>query len=399
MASTTFAAGSAPVWFTGIKLSPAGAAWCNAMAASALDFDDGHRLARGHPGSAIVPAVLAQAAQGQNSTAEVLSAIAIGYEVAVATAAAQKFEKSRTYQSGRWVGFGVAAACGRLARLDAGQLANALAIAGVWAPNQQANGSSGYAQQTGNWAKEGIATATLQAMMAVELALEGFTGPLDLLDYPEHYHFAPPIDQTMSPALILGNYFKAYACCRYIHPALDAFLSLTETVTINAQDIARIEVATFSWALRLGNAPRPATLVEAQYSLPFCLATLLVHGREALSPMPDEILGDDQVRSLAGRIYLRVSPEIDALFPLQTLAQMRVVLVSGRVLENHRPIGPVALTRRDLLSKLSSQAAGRLPKSRYKQIVRAVDPHRGDFDRVQRLVSEPVLIEHGCGEP
>lgn len=370
MAHATFARGETPVWFTPSRFSPTGAAWCNSMAASSLDFDDGHRLARGHPGSAIVPAVLAQACQEHHSTPQILGAIAIGYEVAVASAAAQQYDRAQTYQSGRWTGLGVVAACGYLAGLERDQLANALAIAGVWAPNQQANGSSGYATQTGNWAKEGIPISTTQALMAIDLARTGFSGPMDLLDHPSHYDFRHPIDVSLTPTLVLDTYFKRYACCRYIHPALDAYSALGD---IEPASIAQIEVSTFGWALRLANKLAPDSLVDIQFSLPFCLAILVLHGPRALSPISQAVLGDVRIPALAAQIHLEVDPLIDHRFPAETLARVRVTLQSGTVLENAGAIGPSALSSADVREKFADIADGRISESLGRQILDAVD--------------------------
>ena len=46
----TMSDGSSKIWFSGKKSSEIGAATVNAMAATALDIDDGHRKAAGHPG-------------------------------------------------------------------------------------------------------------------------------------------------------------------------------------------------------------------------------------------------------------------------------------------------------------------------------------------------------------
>lgn len=351
-ATKTFGKGTAPAWFTPVRLSHAGAAWCNAMAASALDFDDGHRLARGHPGSAIVPAVLAIAEKKRASMCEVLTSIAVGYEVAIACAAAQKQDKVQTYQSGRWVGLGVVAACGRLVGLDPGQMANALAIAGVWAPNQQANGSSGYAVETGNWAKEGIPTAVLQAMMAVELAGSGFTGPIDFLDHKSHFEFAPEFLDGFNPRLIADTYFKRYSCCRYIHPALDAYLSLAMAENFKPDHIAKIEVRTFAQALRLGNVISPKTLTEAQYSLPFCLSALVHLGENALMPLGDDVLRDPKVSDFARRIELICCDRLNRSFPRQTLSTVRVILKSGQAVETPKPVAPLPLASSDIRRKL-----------------------------------------------
>ena len=385
MALSTFARGEAPVWFTTSRFSPAGAAFCNSMAASSLDFDDGHRVARGHPGSAIVPAVLARASLAHYSTAQILGAIAIGYEVAVASAAAQQHDRAQTYQSGRWAGLGVVSACGYLAGLERDQLANALAVAGVWAPNQQANGSSGYANQTGNWAKEGIPISTMQALMALDLSRTGFTGPIDLLDYPSHYDFGYPIDLNLAPKLILDTYFKRYACCRYIHPALDAYSALGD---IEPADIARIDVATFGWVLRLANKLTPDNLVDVQFSLPFCLAILILHGPQALSPLSQPVLDDDRIPALAAQIHLVVDPSIDDRFPAETLASVRVTLRSGLILENGGTVGPSVLSSTDIRRKFRDIAGDRIPSSLSQQILDALDPESCNLNKVQLALGQ-----------
>src|ERR1700680_347132 len=58
-ARAAFAQGDACVWFDRARLSPMGAAFINSSAASVLDLDDGHRVASGHPGAAVIPAVIA----------------------------------------------------------------------------------------------------------------------------------------------------------------------------------------------------------------------------------------------------------------------------------------------------------------------------------------------------
>ena len=54
----------------GRRLGAAGAAWANGVLANALDFDDGHRLTKGHPGAVIVPAALAAAQLADANAAE-----------------------------------------------------------------------------------------------------------------------------------------------------------------------------------------------------------------------------------------------------------------------------------------------------------------------------------------
>jgi len=126
-----------------------GSATCAAAAPAALlatappparsMVDDGHRGASGHAGAAIVPAVFTvdPSADGLR----LLTAIVLGYDVALRVAAAQQPGTVESFASGRWCGYGVAAALGWLQGLDAGQLAHALAIAGAEAPQNLPQGA------------------------------------------------------------------------------------------------------------------------------------------------------------------------------------------------------------------------------------------------------------------
>jgi len=68
---------------SGLSSSVIGAAWANSAAASALDLDDGHRLARGHPGAAVIPTAFAVAHETGATLEDIINAIVIGYEVGV----------------------------------------------------------------------------------------------------------------------------------------------------------------------------------------------------------------------------------------------------------------------------------------------------------------------------
>jgi len=86
--------GPSTIWFTSKKGSLSAASFANAIPTSILDLDDGHRAAAGHPGAAIIPAVLA-AAESLGVTGEkALIAIAIGYEVGIRIAASRDVRRS-----------------------------------------------------------------------------------------------------------------------------------------------------------------------------------------------------------------------------------------------------------------------------------------------------------------
>lgn len=324
-------AGSSSIWATGQTASLAGAVFANAAAASALDLDDGHRLARGHPGAAVIPTVLTLLPETSAGANDLISAISVGYDVGVRIASAQMPKMIATRQTGRWASVAATAAAARLLRCREDQVAHALAIAAVLAPNQQANGSSGYSQLTGNDVKEGIAWSATLGLAAVQLAIGGHSGPTDVFDHPDYYNRQTIVADLGERSHLVGTYFKPYACCRYIHAALDAFLMLVDRSEIDASDIKCVEVETFGWALKLGNKRRPTTLVDMQYSLPYCIAIAAIEGRDALAPLGEDLLGREDLSTFSEKVLLSINDEIDALFPGETLARVTISTSSRRL--------------------------------------------------------------------
>src|SRR5512137_576340 len=74
-----FAQGNATVIGSGSPLGVTGATWVNGTYASALDMDDGNRMAMGHPGANVIPAALAIAEQTGARGKDFLAALVAGY--------------------------------------------------------------------------------------------------------------------------------------------------------------------------------------------------------------------------------------------------------------------------------------------------------------------------------
>lgn len=328
VAAMTMAGGTLPIWFTGRRAGLAGAVWCNASAAAALDLDDGHRIARGHPGAAIIPAAFAAAEEIGATTAELLQAIAIGYEVGVAIGAARRYYAN----TGMWSGYGVVAALGSLRRTLPDVLAHAFAIAGISAPNQLHVGAGPlFRAQEGNDVKEGIAWSSLTAVNALLLAEAGHSGPLALLDQPEHFQLEGLADGLGRQRYIARNYMKFHACCRHVHAPVEALLGLLAQHSLTLDDVEAIEVATYAGALRIANRPEPSGFTDIQFSIPYCLALVAIDGPDALLPLTPSAMDRPDIVALAHKVSLRLDPELDARFPAETLSRV-TLRIGGQIL-------------------------------------------------------------------
>src|SRR5690606_13432104 len=116
---------------SGTTASAAAAAFCNAAAAHALDFDDNCYAGFVHGSAVIVPAAIAMAQTIDAKGSDLVTAIAVGAECEYAVGAAAGMA---LYQKGWWttgllgpIGAGVAA--GHLLKLDAAQMRSCIGLA------------------------------------------------------------------------------------------------------------------------------------------------------------------------------------------------------------------------------------------------------------------------------
>ncbi len=365
-----FPIGSASVWFAGDGLSPLGAAFCNSAAGSALDLDDGHRAAGGHPGASLIPTALAVGQSLNSKGRDVLAAVVIGYEVAVRAAAARNPATMDTFSTGRWCGFGAAAIRCWLEGRGPGVLAHAMAISGMHAPLQSASAYS----RLGHHTKEGIPWGTVTGLAAVDLAAQGFIGPLDIWDHPGHYRRQAITDGFGEEWAIFRTYFKPYACCRWLHAALDAWQGLVGQ-GLSPGEVDRVDVFTFNRAINLNNHPDPATLEQAQFSLPFCLAAVALEGPQALLPMSIDLLGRPHLAAFARKVRLHHDPALEAEFPALAGARLEVETTMGAFCKEVRhPRGDPAnpLSAGELTAKFHSLAGTLSQRVKAEAVVAAV---------------------------
>ncbi|MBB5213968.1 MmgE/PrpD family protein [Parapusillimonas granuli] len=345
--------GHAPIWFTGDHGSLGAALVANSAATAALDLDDGYRRARGHPGAAVIPAALAVLGTDPDLQADtILAAIVAGYEVALRVA----IGRPSYAPSGAWSPYGVIAVIGRLHGASAEHIAHALAIAAQAAP-----GLPALAGIAGSDVKEGIPYGCLAGLAALEMARAGATGPLGIFDDPALFDAQAMLEGLGGTPLIEGVYFKPYGCCRHIHGALDAFLALRQQQPFEIGDIVALKVHTYRATFNLANRAEPASLVDAQYSVPFCMAAAAAGGERALLPLKPSQLCDPHLLQLAQRVTVHHDPMIEPLFPARSPSRVTVVLKGGQCLDSPvvdprgDPIRP--LTWEDLVAKFRQATA------------------------------------------
>jgi 2-methylcitrate dehydratase PrpD len=335
------------------KVPAPNAAQANATMAHALDFDDVHEAAVMHPGIASIPVVMAVGeAQGNLNGKELIACTALGVDMMCRLALATTPGKSPIelgWHLTTLFGFlGAAATAARVMGLNEEKIVDAIGI--------------GYHQSGGNGqcVKDGALTKRLGPGFAVKggitaalMAKAGVTGAKNSLE-GEWGLYKQFMDGDYSPEILtadLGKRFeganvaiKPYPCCRGIHPAIDAGLALAIEEDIRSKDINEIVLSVTDAHLKLLCQPldakrSPRSPVDAQFSIPWGVASAIIGRRVGLDDFTDSAIKNRDVLELTQKIRVEVDNSLHKPGPEPT--RVKVITKDGKaftkVVEN--PLG------------------------------------------------------------
>lgn len=309
---------------------PRTAALLNGIAGRAIELCEGLRLTTGQPAVQILPGALAAAEHTHRSGREMMTAFVVGYDVAARLGMAFT-PRPFAHQNGQAMLLGAAAAGARVRGLDEAGVGLSMriaatlmltpgytsAIAGATALNV-AGGMSGFA-----------------GVLVPELALAGFEAKDDAIEEALAYlvgdGFQPDnlLDELGTRWEITRNYFRLCACCNPIHPALDCLQEVLAELRPRAQDIERIDVATYRFASVMRD-PQPRNHFASRYSLPHAAAVMVVRGSAGFAALDESALHDPAIAVLRRRVHITEDPAMSAAAPRLKPARVTVTLKDGR---------------------------------------------------------------------
>ena len=305
---------------TSVKVPVPNAAHANATMAHCLNYDDVHEKAVMHSGVVIIPTCLAMAQfKGGLSGKDLIAAVALGVDMMCRLALATTPGKSAVelgWHLTTLFGFlGVAGVAARILGLDEEGIVNAIGIA--------------YHQSCGNGqtVKDGALTKRLGPGFAVKggitsalLAERGITGAHNALEgqwglYNLYMHgdYGPDILRED-----LGRRFegmnvaiKPYPCCRGIHPAIDATLAIKNENNVKKEDIKEIVIyvteAHYALLCSPEDAKRnPRNPVDAQFSIPWGVATAIANNRVTLDDYTETAIKSDAIKEITKKMRVEI---------------------------------------------------------------------------------------------
>lgn len=365
------------------------AAAVNGLSGHADDYDDTQISSRPdrvyglltHPTVPVLAAALAVAEERKATGRELLTALVVGVEVSckIAEAINPRHYTGGFHSTGTIGIFGAAASAAWLLGLSAEECRHALGIA--------ASKSAGIRVAFGTMTKPYHAGAAAEGgVVAAQLAGQGFRTDSNALDGP--WGFFQVAGGGCDPEQLrgqLGNPYslvdpgvsiKPYPCGSLAHPTMDALLDLVREHDVAPQDVRGIRLGTSSNVLNALRYPAPVNYLEAKFSIPFCLAVIVMKRRAGIQEFTDPVVKDPEVGRMMGLVNAYLHPGIEAQGFQRIRSLVEVGLKDGRTLAREastsRGTPERPLTRAELEEKLTQCAQGAISTQKAQRISRVV---------------------------
>lgn len=294
------------------------AAFVNGVAAAALDFDSVHEGGTVHSDIVIAPAILALAEARNIPGREVLTALALGNDLAGRLGMSTREHSGWFYTSLHGV-FAAAAASAKIIGLDADGIRNAIGIAlsrtgGTQQPAREKALTK--RMQSAFAAQDGVFAALLaeRGVVGPSAPLEGEFGLYNMYELGDHEVVLSELGSRFEGANIT---VKAYPSCACNHAVISAMIEIVEKNNLKADDVASIELMVTPYIKRLVGGPFDPVAnpqVAAQFSIQYSVAAVLLNGRFGLNEIQADAVLDPRIADLASRTSIMVDESQSGVF-------------------------------------------------------------------------------------
>ena len=327
--------GNSTILGTGRKVHAPYAALANGALAHAFEMDCLVQPSAGvHPGASLTAPGLAVAQEIDATGKDFLTALIAGGEVMhrIGDASKQSTEHIGFHAPGVTGVFGGAVVAGRLFKLNAEQMTNALGISG-----SLCSGLLEFSKSGGGMVKRlHLGRAAESGVLAATLAKNGFSGPATVLEGKFGYMnvFCHEGDAARMTAglgevwKLLTLTLKRYSCHVTAHVPVTAALELKDKHMIAGDDVASITVAGSEKMVSHHNIPEPQDMTMAQYSTPFCVALAFYLNPRDPNAFSEESRNNEKIRALCRNVKVELRKETNKDNPLAS--RVTVKLKDGR---------------------------------------------------------------------
>jgi 2-methylcitrate dehydratase PrpD len=325
-----------PERFTGVQAAPSDLALLLGFAGSALELDEGHYAAGGHPAVHAAAAVLAESVQRRASDDDCLMAFLAGYEAGARVGAATRLRPA-VHPHGTWGVIGAAVGVAWLRGYNATQMTAVINVASSLGLATSASAPPRGASVRSAW----VGVAARNGLLACDLVQAGVTGEPDGCaaiygqvlgtDFDSHRL----TDRLGEHFYITDNFMKCHASCRETHGAIAALTSALSKASHQAplkpEHVLRIEIETFADAARLSDV-HPVNEMAARFSIPAAVASMMLDGEVGADSFLHDRLERPALRALMQRVSVREAPDATQALPARRICRCHIVLTDGTLI-------------------------------------------------------------------
>jgi len=318
--------------FTGIEATSSDLALLLGFAGAALELDEGHYAAGGHPGVHAAAAVLAEAARSGASDEDCVLAFLAGYEAGGRVGEATRMRPT-VHPHGTWGVVSAAVSVAWLRGYDATQMVAVINVASSLGLATSASAPLRGASVRSVW----VGVAARNGMMACDLVEAGVSGEPDGCAavfggvIGSSFDAQRLTDRLGEYFLITGNFMKIHASCRETHGAVAALAAARGKARFNPDDVLRVEIETFADAARLSEA-EPVSEMAARFSIQAAVAATILDGSIAVDSFAPGRLERPALKTLMLRVVVREVSDANAALPEVRICRCRIVLNDATVL-------------------------------------------------------------------
>lgn len=340
-----------------------------------------------HPGAALVPTIAAACQDAGADGETAMRAFIAGCEVLfrIGAASHHSSEKLGFHAPGLTGVYGAAVAASVVYGLDARATAHALGIAGSMSAGLLAFTRS---QQGAMVKRLHMGRACEAGIGAARLAQGGFTGPETVLEGRFGYLevFCREGDATLLTADLSQRWetlricLKRYACHVTAQAPVQALRELMQAQGFAGSDVDFVELHCSEKVIRQHDLRTPQDVMQAQYSVPFCMALALFRDPQDPASFDESALADVQIQPACLGLRLVAATDL----PTAWSARLRVVLKDGREWQRE------AATFKGMPSDAMTTQEER---QRFDLLCASLPAHQSAalFDRIAGLETEPAF--------
>ena len=299
--------GTATVWLTGEKLSPAAAAFVNGTASDILDWED--CAWTGHPCAGVIPSALAVAQDRHRSGKDFLAAVVSGFEcylrVGMSVQPPADYDHGKGWGIVSWQIFASSMPAAKLMGFHESQFNQAIGVSCIYTPIPS-NLLMGTMSNCYHYQQGMVNVSGILGCLNVEAGFDNLKDGLDIINgYSEklteeekRYWLTKDLDKFLMMKILV----KHWPANMWIQTPIELVYDMRQAYSIVPEDIQEIIIDPPTQYRMHFYEEGFSSLMDAQFSMPYCISTMFYGGKPGAEWFDEKLYTAPKIIDLARKV-------------------------------------------------------------------------------------------------